>query len=301
MAKSYRLACIIKNGTNPAYEGARIGAGRVARRLGCEIKSYFPSIPDDITEQSALIEAALEERPDAILLAPTHPTALNPMIAKIEDAGIPLVFLVSQAEGIKAQSFVTSNNHALGRSIAEHLIASMGGGGDLAVIEGSANSATSLPRTEGFLDAVAAHPDVNVIAQRSGNYQREDARRVMTDILWEVPKIDGILSANDFMAMGIIDALSEANRNASIVGVNAMPAAIQAIKAGRMQATAAYDAMKMACVATEAAYRVLAGLSVPELIELPVEIVDASNCDQWDQPYEERPLPDWEEATTVNS
>lgn len=79
-----------------------------------------------------------------------------------------------------------------------------------------------------------------------------------------------------------------------VVGVNAMPEAIAAIKAGWMRATAAYDAMTMACIATEAAVRVISGEPVPAQIELPVDIVDADNCNAWDRPFEERPLPDWD-------
>jgi len=293
MKKSYRICAITKNGTNPAYEGARIGMGRVASRMGCVVEHFFPKKPDDVVEQGELIEAALGGRPDAILLAPTHPTALNAAIHKIEEAGIPLINFVSSTEGTKPWAFISSNNHSLAFSVAAYLIDLMGGSGDLAVIEGSSNSSTSLPRTKGFLEAVAAHPRVRVVAQRSGYYQREDAQRAMADILERTPKIDGVLSANDFMAMGVLDALAEANRSAFVVGVNAMPDAIQAIKAGQMQATAAYDAMKMGCIAVEAAIRFLLGLSVPDHIELPVEIVDLTNCAAWDQPYEERPLPVW--------
>jgi len=290
------LCCITKNGSNPAYAGARIGASRVAKNAGCKVKHFFPNIPDDIGEQKALIETALMEKPDAILLAPAHPTALNETIQKIQDKGIPLVYFVSRAEGVEAQSFISSNNFSLAREIADYLLQSLSETANIVIMEGSPNSATSLPRTQGFLDAIANHNGCHVVAQRYGNYQREDAYREMVEVLATTPKIDGVLSANDFMALGIIDALAEANRSAPIVGVNAMPQAIAAIKSGTMQATAAYDAMKMACVATQAAIRLLSGLSVPDLIELPVEIINASNCALWDQPYEERPLAEWEGA-----
>ena len=99
MKKSYRICAITKNGTNPAYEGARIGMGRVASRMGCVVEHFFPKKPDDVVEQRELIEAALGVRPDAILLAPTHPTALNAAIHKIVEAGIPLINFVSSTEG----------------------------------------------------------------------------------------------------------------------------------------------------------------------------------------------------------
>jgi ribose transport system substrate-binding protein len=219
---------------------------------------------------------------------------LNAAIRKIERAGIPLISFVSRLDGVKPQTFISSDNYRLAFSVAGRLIDVMGGRGDVVVMEGSPDSSTSLPRTKGFLEAVAAHPGVRVVGQRSGYYQRSAAMHAMVDILKQTPNIDGVLCANDFMAMGVLDALDAAQRHAFVVGVNAMPDAIRAIKAGRMQATAAYDAMKMGCIAVEAAIRFLKGQSVADYIELPAEIVDASNCAAWDQLYEERPLPVWE-------
>ena len=60
-----------------------------------------------------------------------------------------------------------------------------------------------------------------------------------------------------------------------------------------MLASAAFDAMKMACLGVEAAVRVLSGEKVPAEILLPVEVVHRTNCDGWDLPYEHRPLPNW--------
>ena len=78
------------------------------------------------------------------------------------------------------------------------------------------------------------------------------------------------------------------------VGNNAAPNAIAAIKAGKLLAMARFDAMKMACLATEAAVRHLRGESVPREIALPVEIVDRASCSAWDLPFEKRALPVWE-------
>jgi ribose transport system substrate-binding protein len=57
-----------------------------------------------------------------------------------------------------------------------------------------------------------------------------------------------------------------------------------------MLATADFNAMQMAALATECAIRHLRGERVPADIELPVAIVDRHNAEAWDRPYEQRPL-----------
>jgi len=293
MSRKYRLCCLTKNKTNPAYIGAQLGAARLARRLGHELIGYAPEIPEDVDQQIALVEAALDTAPDAILIAPVHITALNATLQKVADADIPLIFFVTSAEHIEANSFVTSNNFTLAIDIAKYLFEHLDGRGNIALIEGHPQSPTTAPRTEGFRAAAAMYPHINIVASAIGNYQRDDGKREMASILAQHPHIDGVLAANDFMALGALEALEEAGRKAAVVGMNAVPEAIKAIKSGRLLATVSYDALSLACIAVHAAVHILDGHPVPKLLELPADIVDASNCAAWDLPYEERPLPSW--------
>jgi ribose transport system substrate-binding protein len=104
-----------------------------------------------------------------------------------------------------------------------------------------------------------------------------------------------VLAANDFMALGALDAMREAGRRTPIVGINATPEGVAAVKAGDLLATSSFDAMKMACLGVEAAVRLLRGEAVPRTIMLPVEVVDRTNFTAWDKPYAERSLPEWGE------
>lgn len=292
---TFRIATITKNRTNPAYTGARIGAARVAAKFGGAVESHVPDIPDDVDQQRALIEAAIDSEPDAFVIVPAHETALSPTIRGIGEKGLPLAFAVVEAEGVERDCFVNSNDYDLAFAIADHLIGALGDAGDLVIVEGHPASPTSEPRTRGFRDAMAAHSGLRIVEQVRGDYQYDVAQAAMTQVLARNANIDGVLVANDYMALGVLDAMDKAGRAAKVVGVNAMPDAIQAVKDGRLLATSAFDAMKMACVATEAVIRVLRGKRVPRRIELPVEIVDRTNCAAWDLPYEERPLPVWED------
>ena len=65
-----RIAVFTKNRTNPAYEAARLGADRVAARLGATTVHYVPEQPDNVVEQIALIGRAIAERPDAVVFTP---------------------------------------------------------------------------------------------------------------------------------------------------------------------------------------------------------------------------------------
>lgn len=296
MTHRFRLCCLTKNKTNPAYEGARIGADRLAASLGSEVMHFTPDVPDDLSEQEAHLDEVLRIKPDALLISPIDARALDDRLQQVRAAGIPLFYFVTCSDAVPAETFVTSDNRTLADGIARHLFDHLGGAGNVVILEGSAQSPTSAPRTRGFLDGAKAYPGIKVVASRAGNYQLADGRRAMAEMLDAHGHIDGVLAANDYMAFGALEALGAAGRRATVVGINAMPDAITAVRDGRLLATVGFDAMSMTCLAVHAAVRFLSGEKVPKVVEMPGDVVHAGNCDAWDKPYAERLLPEWDLA-----
>jgi ribose transport system substrate-binding protein len=155
---------------------------------------------------------------------------------------------------------------------------------------------TSTARVRGFRDALLNFPDIRIVAAICGDYLREPAKRAATALLESRLHFDAVLAANDDMALGMIAALEEAGRECPIVGVNAIPEAITAIKQGKLLATADFNAMKISELATEAAIRHLRGEALPPKIILPVEVIDSGNFGEWDKPFEQRRASKWEDA-----
>lgn len=290
------IAVFTKNRTNPAYAAARLGAERAAQRLGARVRHYVPDTPDDIGQQIALVEQAIAGRPDAVVFVPVHLTALDASVSKLNAAGIPMVNMLNRLARGRRVSFVGADDYRLGREIAEYLFRHLGGNGDLVMMEGVPGAVTSRDRVRGFRDAAAGWPGIRIVAALTGDYQESTARRVMAAFLRDAPPFDGVLSANDVMSLGILAALDERGLRAPVIGVNALPDAIAAIKAGRLLASVDFDALKIACVAAEAALRHLRGETVPPEIVLPAQIVDGTNYQPWDRPLEERECPDWDKV-----
>jgi len=291
-----RIAVFTKNRTNPAYEAARAGADRAAKLLGAQTLHFVPAKGDDPEEQSALVDQALALRPDAIVFAPVHATGVNAAIERIQASAIPLFGFVNPIPVGRCVTYVGSDDAPLGHAIAERVFAHLRGRGRVLVVSGPIASVTSIARVRAFQDAAAKHPGIAIAGTCVGDYVRDVARDAVARWLAANEGPDACLAANDVMALGALDALRTARRKAAVAGVNAIPEAIAAIKSGEMLATADFSALRMAYLATECAVRHLRGEPVPETIELPVEIVERSNCHRWDLPFEQRPIPTLEET-----
>jgi ribose transport system substrate-binding protein len=286
-----RLAVLTKNNTNPAYAAARLGADRAAQAFGgASIDHYVPDTPDDPAQQSALIERAIAMKPDAIVLSPVHATAVDPAIRRIAEAGIPMVGFVNPITAARSIAYVGADDVRLARELADYLCRQMAGQGRVLVVTGPWQSVTSMDRLLGFRESASAQPGIRLVGTIAGDYDRAVAKLRTADWLRTNEAPDACLVANDIMAIGVLEALDEARHRALVVGVNAIPQAIAAIGQGRMLATADFNAMQMAHLATECAIRHLHGESVPADIELPVRIVDRHNYRAWDRSYRERPV-----------
>ena len=287
-----RIAAFTKNGVNPNYQAFLRGAERAAATAGASLTRHFPAQPDDPTQQIALLRAVAREKPDAILFAPADDTALAGPVADIAAAGIPLIGFVNRMPG-PFVSFVGADDTAMGRTIAGVLIAALGGSGDVVLIEGPETAPTSRARGQGFRAALAAAPGMRLLATAPGRYLRQPGAAAMAALLAAHPRIEGVIATNDLMALGALDALAAAGRQALVVGNNGTIEAAEAVGEGRLLATMDYDGFKMGAVAAMAALRHLAGQPVPPEILLAAQVIDRANHAAWLVPIEARPLPAW--------
>jgi ribose transport system substrate-binding protein len=174
----------------------------------------------------------------------------------------------------------------------------MGGKGNIIILEGVRGTSTSDERMRGFHDALKAAPGIKVLSSQPANYQRLQALQVMENLLQTYPNVDGVLAANDAMAIGALDALDGANIHAKVVGINASKEAIDLIKQGKLLASGDYSGFKQGCLGVMAAVRTLRGEPVPKQISLKTEVVTAANYQSFDVAPEKLSCPTWDAAVT---
>ena len=293
--EKFTIAVFTKNTTNPAYEAFRIAADQVARAAGAKVVHYVPKQPDNVGEQQAMVEQVLKDRPDAVIFIPVDDVAMVDSVKKLNEAKIPVVLASNPLPG-QFVTFVGADDFEIGYKQARYLFDKLGGKAKIVVIEGVPAAPTNRERVRGYKRAFAEYPGIEVLGSGVGNYQQPDAKRVMAKFLAEHSQIDAVLSANDGMALGALEALKEANRTAAVIGINGILPAVKLIETGALLASVDFNMFKIGCTATRAALRHLRGEKLPEKIMLPAEIIDKSNYKAWLVPVEQRTCPEWSEV-----
>src|SRR6266849_1600060 len=218
-ADEMTIAVFTKNSTNPAYEAFRIAADQIARSTGARVLHFVPKQPDNVGEQKAMVEQVLKDKPDAVIFIPVDDVAMIPSVKELNEAKIPVI-LVTNPLPVRFVTYVVADDYEIGYREAHYLFDTLGGRGKIVVIEGLPAAATNRERVRGYKRAVAEYPGIEVLGSGNGNYQQPDAKRVMEKFLAAYPQIDAVLSANDGMALGALEALKEAGRTSIVIGVN---------------------------------------------------------------------------------
>ena len=232
-AAAETIATFTRNPSNPILRGVRIGGEIAATALGAQAIHFIPR-SEAPPEQIGLVDEVIRNKPDAIVFAPFDPKAMVPAVDRLNAAGIPVTNVNERLAGGTVVSYVGTDDRELALATARHLIKAMGGKGNVVILEGPENLPTSIARVKAFKDAVKEFPEVKLLASKSANYARTPAVDVMKSFLRLHPQIDGVLAANDPMAIGAIESLKAANRKALVVGINASKEVLEFIKSGEL-------------------------------------------------------------------
>jgi ribose transport system substrate-binding protein len=290
-AEAQTIAVLTKNQNSPIFAALRAGAAIAARNLGGQVINYVPSTADSVAEQNKLVDDAIKDKPDAIVFIPVDFTQAGAAVAKINAANIPLINVNERLSGGTVAGYVGTDDAALAAATGRYLIKAMGGTGNVVILDGPDNNLTARGRGQGFRDIIKEFPDVKLLGGKSANYARPQGKQVAGEFLRSVAQLDGILAANDPMAIGAVDALKAAGRKSLVVGINASREAMDLIKAGDIIGSGDYDTFIQGCIGVEMAVRTVRKESIPGEVMLKPVVIDKTNFAPFDQSYDKRECP----------
>ncbi|WP_407270787.1 substrate-binding domain-containing protein [Radiobacillus sp. PE A8.2] len=194
------MGALIQNAENEAK--ALVEAGT--------IDDYVFTTADSTADQANNVDDLIAQGVDAIVMLPIESEALSPAGQKIADEGIPLVIVDRELTNDAATVVVKGDNTGIGTNAGEYFVEQLGGSGKVVEIAGPPSSVTN-QRSEGFREAIEGS-DIEIIASQNGEFSTETSLQVMENVLTAQSEIDAVYTQDDGMALGVIQAIKEANR-----------------------------------------------------------------------------------------
>lgn len=237
-----RIALITKMVDSPYWQTVKKAAEEKAAELGnVEVVHMGPPTESDIDKQVQIVENAINDEYDGIILAACDKDALVTPVQSAEDAGIPVVMIDSGISEETYDAFLATDNQEAGAQCAKAMAELIGGKGEIAVVNFAAGTQTAVDRETGFNKEIKDnYPDIKIVGVQYCDSDPTKAANQATDFISANPKLKGIWGANDQAAVGVAQAVQESSRKDEIkvVGFDNSDDIKAGLEEGKIQATA---------------------------------------------------------------
>jgi ribose transport system substrate-binding protein len=289
--KKVRVGLIYKATTNPFFQAMETGAREKAKELGAGIEVQGIESESDADKQADLVRMMVNRQVQAIIIAPASSVGIVTPLLRSQEAKIPIINIdnrINKAEaekqGLKVATFIGPNNFEGARKVGAYACGlikkKLGDGrkGRVIILRGIDGVENAEARRRGF-EAAVREAGLEVAASQSAEWDTAKAQTAASATLSANKDVDGILCANDKMALGAIAAVRARGDSGKIVivGYDNIDLARDAMKRGEMQATVEQNPAMMGALGVECALKVLKGETLEEETPVPTQLITADD------------------------
>lgn len=243
-------------------------AAWLANEIKAEAKKY-PDIKLDVYDGQAddaienqMIQNAIANHYDAIIIQANNGEAQRPYISQAVSKGIVTITTNPRVDGISGASSIDANPYDQGAGVAKLALSQIPQNAKVVVLNGPGGNFHSNERRKAWkAEFFDKRPDVKIVAENIANWNKNEGMKLMEDWVLANPQIDAIISMNDNMAAGALEAVKGKDKFNNILayGVDGTPEATLLIDSGRMTATTLQNAQELAQLNIKAVHDLLTG------------------------------------------
>ncbi|MDM8529138.1 sugar ABC transporter substrate-binding protein [Anaerolineales bacterium HSG24] len=282
------IALVMKTLTNPFFVEMEKGAREAEKELGINLLVKTGAQETSIEQQISIIKTLIDEKVDAIVIAPADSKQLIPILKKAQDAGIPIVNVdnkldpeVSKELGLENVPYISVDNEQGAYLSAKYISDQISSPTQVAILEGIQTAKNAQDRRDGAIRAFEENENIEIVAVETANWQIDEANTVISQIYEEHPDIGAVFCANDMMAFGVVQYLQEAGKTEVLVGAyDALDDAKAAIREGTMQTTIDQQAALQAYTGVQFAVQAINGETLSAETLVDVKLITKDNVDE---------------------
>ena len=205
-----------------------------------DVKTIESDGQNSAPKQTADVEAAVVQGVNGIVISPIDVNAMAPALQTAVDNDVPVVTIDRRVAGVNGiTAHVGADNVKGGEAQGEWVMAAFPGGAKIINLQGQPGASPAIDRNKGLHNVLDAHKDKYVfVAEQTANFARDQGLAVTESLLagMTTPP-DVIVAANDDMALGAIEAVKARNLNIQVIGFDALPEALAAVRDGALAGT----------------------------------------------------------------
>jgi ribose transport system substrate-binding protein len=203
------------------------------------IELLWNSANNDVSTQASQVDSLINQGVKAIIVVPAQADSLGPQVSSAKAKNIPLLAVNAALQSTDLAGNVQPDDVAAGAQEMQMMADKLGGRGNIVILQGPLGGSGEINRGKGIDQVLAKYADIRVLAKDTANWKRDEAvNKTKNWISSFGPQIDGVVSENDDMGLGALQALKEAGRpGVPIVGIDGIEDGLNAVKSGEFIGT----------------------------------------------------------------
>lgn len=239
----------------------------------------------DVNKQIEQVEAFISKKYDAIIMVAQDAEGSGAAVDKAVAAGVPIIECNTLTKNDKFTSYVGSDDVNAGKMQAEFLKDLLPENAQVVYLMGPIGQSPQIYRKEGIQkNLFDLRKDIKVLDEQTAEWKRDKAMALTENWLTKYgTKINAVICQNDDMAMGALAAVQAKGLldKITVVGVDAIPDALQAVKDGTLKCTVFQNSVAQATGSVDAALKAAKKDQVEKIIDIPFELVTKDNVDKY--------------------
>ena len=268
----------VVDGTNDFWTSLIQGAEMAAKEYNADIRVWAPEEENDVDGQNKLIERAIEEKPDAILISPSSFTESDQLLKKAKEQGIHISFIDSYTQEEVQDLTVATDNLEAGRSFGRFAKDLVGADDQIAIVSHVKGVSTAVEREKGFRTGLGSRKD-NIVDVVYCDSQYDKSYELTKELMKKYPDLKMIAGMNEYSSVGAARAVkaAKAENRIRVVGVDSSQEAVQLMEHGIFQGIVVQKAFKMGYVGVRETVKMLRGENYKKNINSGCQLVTPDN------------------------
>lgn len=277
--KRLTIKVIVKMQEPTFWTVVQMGAEAAGKEFNVNIDFDGPSYERDIDGQIGMVQDAIDDDVDALVLAASDYELLVPVAEKAKAAGIPVIIIDSNLNSERMDSFIGTDNVDAGRKLGESLIEKVGAQSRIVVMSFVKGTATAVQREKGFFDEISKYEGIEVIDTLYCNSEESLAKQLTIDIVNSDPEIDAFVCLNAYGTVGTAYAIDEMGKagEIKIIGFDSTPEEISFMEKGVIQSLVIQNPFNMGYLGVKYALDAINNEKVPKTVNTGSEVIDKEN------------------------
>ena len=218
---------------------------KTAEYLNDSVEVRLASADDDNDSQLSQINYFIDQGVSLLIVSPNQVHAISPALERAQQKGIPVILVDRKTQSKKYTAFIGCDNYLLGKLVGDYIAQRLKGKGRIVEIRGLDDSSPAIDRHRGFVDALNAYPDLQIVASEPGDWKEQSGSEVMKRVLSKTQDFDYVFAQNDRMAYGAYKVAREhgLQNKCRFVGVDGLAGkdgGLELVRKGVLEASMLY-------------------------------------------------------------